>query len=161
MNDSKLDKFMMATKAIHKLGDISNDTPDICHIHDEDENNYIGNWIYGFGFIDVKFPKETTRELTAEEIEKYHGTPWGINGAVTCALNLKGEDFRKHVTLTHKDTNKSYSGELICPIKVGQGIYMVRDDGRCFSSSTVKSITGDLIQTRNSVYIAVYDEVVA
>lgn len=67
-------KYMMATKAIHKLGDISNDSPDLCYIYGEDEQNYIGNWITGFGFINVKFPKETTRDLTPEEIEEYNNT---------------------------------------------------------------------------------------
>ena len=50
----------MATKAIHQLGDISRDKEDLCFIHDEDEKNYIGNWITGYGFIEVKFPKETS-----------------------------------------------------------------------------------------------------
>lgn len=66
-------RYMMATKAIHKLGDISRDKPDLCVVHDEDKENYIGNWVTGFGFINVKFPKSTTRELTEEEKEHYHG----------------------------------------------------------------------------------------
>jgi hypothetical protein len=31
---------------------------------------YIGMWVTGFGFFDVRFPKETTRELTKEEIKQ-------------------------------------------------------------------------------------------
>ena len=65
-------KYMMATKAIHKLGDISSDDPDLCQVTEEDDENYYGAWITGFGFINVKFPKETTRELTKEEIEHYN-----------------------------------------------------------------------------------------
>src|SRR5262245_33776144 len=42
-------KYMMATKAIHQLGDISRDKPDICQIFGEDADNYIGNWVTGFG----------------------------------------------------------------------------------------------------------------
>ena len=38
----------------------------------EDEDNYIGAWATDYGFINVKFPKETTRVLTKEEIEKYN-----------------------------------------------------------------------------------------
>ena len=64
-------RYMMATTAIHKLGDISNDTPDLCYIHDEDDENFIGMWATGLGFINVKFPKTTTRELTDEEWAKY------------------------------------------------------------------------------------------
>jgi hypothetical protein len=43
--------YMMATKAIHQMGDISNDTPDICVITEEGLNNYIGHWVTGFGFL--------------------------------------------------------------------------------------------------------------
>ena len=73
MDDSqeKIDKYMMATGAIHKLGDISREQEDICYVHEEYEDHYIGNWVTGYGFINVKFPKETTRNLTKEEIEKY------------------------------------------------------------------------------------------
>lgn len=64
-------RFMMATKAEHKLGDISRGAPDLCVIQGETENAYIGNWVTGFGFIDVRFPKETTRPLTDEEKERF------------------------------------------------------------------------------------------
>lgn len=66
-------RYMMATKAIHQLGDISSDEPDLCVVHGEDEENYIGNWVTGFCFANVKFPKDTTRNLTEEEKERYHG----------------------------------------------------------------------------------------
>lgn len=69
-----MSKYMMATTAIHKMGDISSDFPDICHVYDEDELNYYGMWVFGFGFFDVRFPKETTRNLTDEEIKKYDKT---------------------------------------------------------------------------------------
>jgi len=69
----KLPCYMMATKAIHKLGDISSDFEDICHIDKEDEGNYIGNWLFGIAFFDVKFPKATTRMPTTAEIDKYNG----------------------------------------------------------------------------------------
>lgn len=62
-------KPMMATTAVHKLGDISSDIPDLAFIFDEDDENYIGSWAFGFGFADVKFPKSSTRELNPEETE--------------------------------------------------------------------------------------------
>jgi hypothetical protein len=68
----EIDKYMMATTAIHQLGDISRKTPDLCRVHKEDKENYIGSWVTGLGFIEVKFPKETTRDLTEAEIEKYN-----------------------------------------------------------------------------------------
>lgn len=64
-------KYMMATTAIHQLGDISRDEPDLCHIEREEGDNYIGAWVTGFGFIGVQFPKATTRELTEEELTYY------------------------------------------------------------------------------------------
>jgi len=76
---SGLKRYKIATKAIHKLGDISRDKPDLCVIHSQDEENYIGNWVCGFGFIDVKFPKETTRDLTDEEILEWSGRGLAIN----------------------------------------------------------------------------------
>jgi hypothetical protein len=73
-------RCMMGTTAIHKLGDISRDEPDLCYIHEEDSDNYIGNWATGFGFIDVRFPKSTTRELTPEETARYQKRHVVLNG---------------------------------------------------------------------------------
>jgi len=67
-------KYMMAAKAMHKIGDISREKEDICIIHAENDQNYIGNWVTGFGFINVEFPKKTTREFTPCEIKKYNST---------------------------------------------------------------------------------------
>lgn len=66
-------KYMMATKAFHKLGDISSDVPDLCVVEEETETEYIGNWVFGLGFFGVRFPKETTMDLTEEDKAKYNG----------------------------------------------------------------------------------------
>lgn len=79
-------KYMMATKAIHVLGDISRGGPDLCIIFDEDEKNYIGNWVTGYGFIEVKFPKETTRELTEKEREFYQTKNINMAGQISPML---------------------------------------------------------------------------
>lgn len=60
-------RVIMATEAHHKLGDISRDEPDYIWVRSEDEENYYGEWISGFGFIEVRFPKSGTREMTDEE----------------------------------------------------------------------------------------------
>ena len=77
----KMEKYMIATKAIHKTGDISRDDGDLCIVFEEDESNYIGQWVTGYGFVKVKFPKESTRPLTKKEIKKYNKLilrlPWG------------------------------------------------------------------------------------
>lgn len=66
-------KYMIATTAIHKLGDISRPGSDLCVVKSETEKNYIGNWVTGLGYIGVRFPKSSTRELTEEDIKKYDG----------------------------------------------------------------------------------------
>ncbi len=71
---------MMATKAIHHLGDISADKPTLCVVYGEDGENFIGEWAQGFGFADVKFPKSTTRPLTEAETEKLKGTKIRVGG---------------------------------------------------------------------------------
>ncbi len=83
------DKYMMATTALHKLGDISRDEPDICHIQEEIDDYYIGSWVTGYGFIGVKFPKETTRELTPEEIDKYKQSTFQIGSQPAFILNIE------------------------------------------------------------------------
>ena len=67
-----MEKYMMGTTAIHKMGDISREESDLCFVSDEDGENYIGHWVTGYGFVNVKFPKSTTRELSKEEIEHYN-----------------------------------------------------------------------------------------
>lgn len=88
----KKGRHMMATTAIHKLGDISRDEPDLCIVYKEDEENYIGNWVEGFGFIEVKFPKETTRPLTEEEKKSHIGKYLTINNNPPF-YQYKKEDF--------------------------------------------------------------------
>lgn len=86
-------KYMMATKAFHKLGDISSDTPDLCYIKHTsiDEKYYIGSWVTGFGFINVKFPKESTRELTDEEIKYWNSKYIQIASQPPHKLNVTEE----------------------------------------------------------------------
>lgn len=81
-------RYMMATTAIHKAGDISRDTPDLCIIREEDEDNYYGEWILGFGFIGVRFPKSTTRKLTDGEILEWNGQKIAIGNAFHSVIEL-------------------------------------------------------------------------
>lgn len=90
-------KYMMATTAIHKLGDISSDVPDICVVHGDDGDDYIGNWVCGIGYFGVKFPKTSTRDLTPEEIQRYNGQHIRMYGCHT------GKDSGVSWTLQIKD----------------------------------------------------------
>lgn len=60
-------------KAIHQLGDISRDVynAELITIYDEDEDNWIGQFVEGFGFINVKFAKSDCKEATEEEIKQW------------------------------------------------------------------------------------------
>lgn len=71
---------MKATKAIHQLGDISRDVPEWCSIIEEDDENFYGVWVEGFGFYDVKFPKETTKPLTEEECKEFANLHYVLAG---------------------------------------------------------------------------------
>lgn len=81
--------FVMATKAIHKMGDISRDRPDLAIVFEEDDDNLYGNWFFGYGFINVKFPKNTTKELTDTDIEKFENITYGINSEPLGKLHVK------------------------------------------------------------------------
>lgn len=76
---------MIATKAYHQLGDISRDLEEkdleenLSYISSETKNYYIGMWLTGFGFIDVLFPKESTRDLTEKEFEELNKFSYSIN----------------------------------------------------------------------------------
>lgn len=70
----------MATKAftctrdhpnVHD-SDISRDVPDFAAVFGEHADGCLrGHWIEGFGFYGVHFPKDTTREITPDEQERY------------------------------------------------------------------------------------------
>jgi len=81
-------KYLMGTKAFHQLGDISRDEYDLFSATGETEKYWVGRWIFGFGFFNVLFPKETSRELTQEEIEKYNKTYVQINSQPPVKLNV-------------------------------------------------------------------------
>lgn len=75
-----MSKHMMATKAYHKLRELSRDKPNLCHVYDQDEAYYYGIWVTGLGYFDIKFPKETTRDLTQEEITHYESLCLQMSG---------------------------------------------------------------------------------
>jgi len=89
-----IDKYMIATTAIHKMGDLSrefdkDDTlENLCRVTKESDTDYYGMWILGMGFFNVKFPKETTRELTEEEIEYCNTKRVGINSQPAFKLKV-------------------------------------------------------------------------
>jgi hypothetical protein len=55
------------TTAIHQLGDISRENGDYFYADKKVDDNWIGAWLTGFGFMNVKFPVDTVSELTDEQ----------------------------------------------------------------------------------------------
>ena len=71
-------KYLMGTKAFHQLGEISRNDYNLFQATAETEKYWVGMWATGFGFFHVLFPKETSRELTQEEIEKFNNSAIAI-----------------------------------------------------------------------------------
>jgi hypothetical protein len=82
----------MATTATHMLGDISRDNPALAFIEGETDAEYVGQFATGFGFIRVKFPKETTRKLTPAEAERFRASRLIVGSVVTDPLEIDESD---------------------------------------------------------------------
>lgn len=100
----KLPRYMMATKAIHKTGNISRKNPDLCYVCSEDAENFIGNWVTGFGFVYVKFPKNTTRELTVKERDEFNGMQIKIGDRIFIIETKKNKIPTKAITVKTKNS---------------------------------------------------------
>lgn len=71
-------KLMMGTTAYHQLGDISSDVYDWFYAHSETLDYYVGQWVTGLGFVNVVYPKNTTRELTDDELKHFKTLKFSI-----------------------------------------------------------------------------------
>jgi len=52
---------VMATEAFHNMGNISRKASSVAIVSESDDDNFYGHWADGYGFIDVRFPKKTTK----------------------------------------------------------------------------------------------------
>lgn len=71
--------LMMGTKARNKLHDYSRDEPDLVAVYGETKHFFVGEWVYGYGVIGLKFPKKTTRQLTPKEVRYYKKKAVALN----------------------------------------------------------------------------------
>lgn len=55
--------YMKSRIAYHLLGNISREQYETFVAHYETKHYYIGNWVVGFGYTDVQFPKNQVKEL--------------------------------------------------------------------------------------------------
>lgn len=65
-------RYLIGTKAYHLTGDISRKNEALFSTDMETDNYYVGSWVTGFGFVQVLFPKFTSRGLTEEEVRTYN-----------------------------------------------------------------------------------------
>ena len=65
--------YFMANKFYHKLfpEGREEDEHDLAYANEEDDDNYYGGFIFGFGMYNVRFPKENVRGLTEDELNMY------------------------------------------------------------------------------------------
>ena len=146
----------MATIASHQMGDLTRRPADICTVFKKTKDNYIGNWVTGFGFVEVKFPIGSTRNLTKKEIAKYDGMPMSMGDQVSF-LNISGKSFRKSIILKKEGVGEVFAGTMLSPLKAGNFIYAVNEStGRTYHTSTIKSVRGNKVKTQNSTYTINY-----
>lgn len=65
-------RYFMGTTAHHQMGDISRQKDDLFQATGETDLYWVGMWSTGFGFFNVLFPKETSRDLTEAEREHFN-----------------------------------------------------------------------------------------
>ena len=101
--------------------------------------------------------KDRKTSLTHLPLNKFVvGQPTMIAGGFGQTINITGEDFYKHVVMIKEGDSNAHAGTLVAPIKVGRGISVFLDDGRTWNTSTVQSIDGSTIKTKNSTYLVEY-----
>lgn len=91
LRKDKTGLYIMATTAYHKTGNISRDKPDLAIVFSEDDDNLYGNWMFGYGFINVKFPKNTVKKLTENDIKKFNKISYGINNQILGKLDITND----------------------------------------------------------------------
>lgn len=90
---------MMATASFHPRTGITipdEEPAELCLIHAESPNYYIGSWVTGVGLIDNQFPKKSTRPLNDEEMKFY------ANKRVSTGASLHPE-YERPLTQIEKD----------------------------------------------------------
>lgn len=87
--------YLMAREAYHLLGEVTRDEWDLAIVFKEDDENFYGNWVFGYGLIDVRFPKNKVEELNKKEITKYNKIGYGINGVFINMLKVKNYLWKK------------------------------------------------------------------
>ncbi len=84
--------ILMANEGYHKIINYPPQGYELIEVAYESGDFYIGNWIEGFGFIHIQFPKSATRPLTEQEIAKYSKRTFYINDTPLFTLRKNSQD---------------------------------------------------------------------
>jgi hypothetical protein len=87
--------YLMAKESYHLLGEVTRDEWDLAIVFKEDNKNFYGNWVFGYGLVDVRFPKDKVKKLNKKEITKYNEIGYGINGVFINMLKVKDYLWKK------------------------------------------------------------------
>jgi hypothetical protein len=85
---SKVMVLKGGSPAIHQLGNIGREDDEYIHVYAETENEYIGQFEEGFGFVDVRFNKTDCRKLKESEINSLNEKVFFVSGTMYGKLNL-------------------------------------------------------------------------
>ena len=103
-------RYMMATKSVYPLGEYVRETPGLCVITTTSiDGSYFGYWTAGAGHVGaVTFPRETTRDLTEEEMLKYRSLGYQMDrsGAIhllVCPPGSLKEDLSRDEEQIHRN----------------------------------------------------------
>jgi len=118
--------------AIHKLGDIGREIDDYIQIHSETDEYYIGNFVEGYGFIDVKYHKSDCRNLTQDEINKMNKKCYSINGNIIGKYRLDNDG--NIIPWTDEELNEKLNRFII-----GEIVMIKRSNGE-WTEGIVKNI---------------------
>jgi hypothetical protein len=82
-------EYLIGTKAMHKMWDVSRPEWDLFYVTWETETHRIWNWVTWFWLVNVEFPKETSRKLTKKEKDKYNKCYVQVASHPPHKLNIK------------------------------------------------------------------------
>ena len=71
MEKSRVMILKAGCDAIHTLGNLKREEDSHVFVVEDDESHFKGNFLDGYGFIDIKFNKEDVRELSDSEYSEY------------------------------------------------------------------------------------------
>ena len=76
------EKYMTAGTSYFPNGKFFSQKPDLCVVWGIKGDEYIGQYVYGTGFINIRFLRETTRNLNKAERKEHNGRKLCLSGVI-------------------------------------------------------------------------------